>query len=260
MCRIAGYLGEVLPLSELLAAPSRSLRDQAKQPRELPPGVIGSDGWGVGWFAAEQPLPARYRSVLPIWVDENLDTLAGHVRSATIVASSRTAAARMPVAIANTPPFVAAAALLAHNGEIVGFPSAALDWIRSGLRAETRGEIIGHSDTEYLAAVLRDRSEATLVDRVRAMLEVVTRCVDAVRTSAQLNLIVATATELVVVRHAIGAAAPSLYVRRVATGFMAASEPMDEAADWQPLAQGEIVSAANVRGQQGIEWGRIEGS
>ena len=74
MCRIAGYLGEVQPLGALLSAPPHSLREQAKTPRELPPGTIGSDGFGVGWFVAGQAQPARFRSLLPIWVDENIDT------------------------------------------------------------------------------------------------------------------------------------------------------------------------------------------
>ena len=258
MCRIAGYLGEPLPLSDLLASPPHSLRDQAKLPRELPAGVIGSDGFGVGWFAAGQPQPARFRSLLPIWVDENIDTLAGHVRSSSIVASSRTASRRMPVAIANTPPFLAGSALLAHNGEIADFPSTTLDLMRSALSASTRADIIGNTDTEYLSALLRDRREPSLVDRVRAMLQVVRHCVEASQTSAQLNLIVATANELVVVRHAIDAAAPSLYVRQVANGLLAASERMDDVAGWQALQAGDVVFAANGPDAPVVEWSRLE--
>jgi glutamine amidotransferase len=258
MCRIAGYLGQPLPLSALLASPPHSLRDQAKLPRELPPGVIGSDGFGVGWFAAEEPLPARYRSLLPIWVDENIDTFADHIRSSAIVASSRTASRRMPVSVANTPPFCAGSSLLAHNGEIENFPRSALELIRRELSEAARADILGNTDTEYLAALLRDRREARLVDRLIGTLDVVKRSVEAARSSAQLNLIVATAHELVVLRHSIGAAAPSLYVKHSASGLLAASEPMDDAADWRALNPGDMVIATDVAHTVTIEWTRIE--
>lgn len=253
MCRIAGYLGEPMPLNGLLATPPHSLREQAKRPRELPPGAIGSDGFGVGWFVPGHASPARFRSLLPIWVDENVDTLGDHVRSSTIVAGSRTASRRMPVAMANTPPFLAGSALLAHNGEIAEFQHTALEAMRAELSAATRADIIGNTDSEYLAAVLRDRQEASLVDRVVAMLEIVGRCVEAAHTSAQLNVIVATDRELVVVRHAIAAPAPSLYVNPAPSGFIAASERMDETEGWRELQPGEMVIAANDFGGRRVE-------
>ena len=256
MCRIAGYLGEPMPLNGLLATPPHSLREQARTPHELPPGVIGSDGFGVGWFVPGHLLPARFRSPLPIWVDENVDTLADHVRSSVIVAGSRTASRRMPVAIANTPPFLAGATLLAHNGEIADFQRTALEVLRAELSPSTRADIIGNTDSEYLAAVLRDRHEATLVDRVSAMLQIVRRCVEAENTSAQLNLIVATESELVVVRHAIAAAAPSLYVKQGPTGFIGASERMDESDGWRALESGEMVIATGGLAEPRVE--RVE--
>ena len=258
MCRIAGYLGEPLPLSALLATPPHSLRAQAKAPRELPPGALGSDGFGVGWFAVGQASPARYRSLLPIWVDENVDTLADHVRSSTIVASSRTASRRMPVAITNTPPFVAGRSLLVHNGELADFPRAALDILRSELSPEARIDILGNTDTEYLAAVLRDRREARLSDKVRATLAVVRRCVAAAQTTAQLNLIVVGEDELVAVRHAIGAPAPSLYVKQATSGLFVASEPLDEEAGWRSLEPGDMLVTSGGASTPGVEWARVE--
>jgi glutamine amidotransferase len=259
MCRIAGYLGVPQPLNALLAAPPRSLRQQAKAPRELPPGVVGSDGFGVGWFVPGHALPARFRSLLPIWVDENVDTLAEHVRSSVIVASSRTASRRMPVAIANTPPFLAGSALLAHNGEIADFPHTALDALRAELSPSVRADIIGNTDSEYLAAILRERPEQTLVDRVRSMLQIVRRHVEASQTAAQLNLIIAAESELVVLRYATAAAAPSLYVKQLPNGLIAASEPMDETPGWRGLAPGQMVTATGGQAAPRVEWTDVEG-
>jgi glutamine amidotransferase len=221
--------------------------------------MIGSDGFGVGWFAAAQSLPARYRSILPIWIDENIDTMAAHVSSTVIVASSRTASRRMPIAITNTPPFVGGAALLAHNGEVMNFPDSALELMRGELSAPARAGILGNTDTEYLAALLRDRDEGRLVDRVKEMLQVASHCVEAARTAAQLNLIAATQNELIILRHAIDAAAPSLYVKHGASGLFGASEPLDDAPGWKALEPGDMVIATSGPEAPSVEWCRLDG-
>jgi gamma-glutamyl hercynylcysteine S-oxide hydrolase len=258
MCRIAGYFGDPVPLSALLISPPHSLRGQAKAPRELPPGIVGSDGFGVGWFADGSPVPARYRSVLPIWTDDNVDTMSEQVSSSVIVASCRTASQRMPLGMANTPPFLAGHSLLVHNGGISDFHRTVLERLRSELSAGARADVLGNSDTEYLSALLRDRREVSLVEGVRAMLAVLRRCLAGADASAQLNLIVARREELVVVRHAIGDDAPSLHVHVAASGVTAASEPMDADAGWRSLEPGDVVSVSRAAGELSVAWSRVD--
>jgi glutamine amidotransferase len=257
MCRITGYIGEAIPLSGLLVNPPHSLRQQAKAPRELSPGVIGSDGFGVGWFADGMSTPARYRSILPIWVDDNVDDIAEHVRSPVIVASSRTASERMPLAIPNTPPFRAGAALLVHNGEIARFQDTVLEPLRGALSPAARARVLGNTDTEYMAALLGDRHEPTLLARVLGLLGVVQGCVRSAQTWAQLNLIAAHGDEMVIVRHALGAEPPSLYARPGPRGLSAASEPMDDSREWKSLQPGDVIHVRRGSGAPSVAWSRL---
>lgn len=242
MCRIAGYLGSLAPLSALLTTPPHGLREQARRPRELPGGIVGSDGHGVGWFAEHCAQPARIRSILPIWADENLDTMAEHVRSSSIVASSRTATRDMPVAITNTPPFQAGRALFVHNGQVADFHEKVMDGLRAAIDATTRQNILGNTDTEYLAALLHDRRDLPLEERVRSMLAVVADHVGRAGVTAQLNVIVCERDALVAVRHALGEDAPSLHVRAAREGVTVASEALDDQPSWTDVESGTVLS------------------
>jgi len=248
MCRIAGYLGRPIALEDVLTKPPHALRAQGLAPRELPPGMIGSDGYGVAWFAEGVREPARYRQTLPIWVDDNLDTLAPHVRSSCIVASTRTATPDMPVAITNTPPFLAGRIALAHNGSIARFHERVVESLRAALSPGARAALRGNSDTEYLAALLGEQPHETLAARVRAMLAFVGERVAEARTEAALNVIASDGDELVAVRHARGADAPTLYMAVRAPGdVLVASEPMNDDDEWTRLAEGTLLAAR--RGQ-----------
>ena len=246
MCRIAGYLGSPVSLDTILTLPKRSLVHQARDPHELPPGVTGSDGFGIGWFpeevaeASQKASAARFRSTLPIWADENVPTLVPHVRSACFVASSRTASRRMPVAILNTPPFVAGDGLLVHNGVIEHFHAEVLETLRAQLHSDTRARIYGNTDSEYLAGLLGDRTERELVDRVRALLDVVGHAVRKAGVTAQLNLIVAERRELVATRFALGTRQPSLAIRTAGGSTAFASEPMDDEG-WSSVDESTLV-------------------
>ena len=124
MCRIAAYLGPPLPLADLLFTPEHSLAAQARAPRELPPGALGADGHGVAWYAEGRAEAARYRSILPLWADQNLRSFAPAVRSTCTLAGIRTATQDIAVDFANTPPYVEGALALAHNGELEDFRGA----------------------------------------------------------------------------------------------------------------------------------------
>ena len=85
---------------------------------------------------------------------------------------------------------------------------------------------------------------------MRATLAVVRRCVAAAQITAQLNLIVVGEDELVAVRYAIGAPAPSLYVKQAASGLFVASEPLDD----EP---GDMLVSSRG-GSAPVEWARVE--
>lgn len=61
MCRHLAYLGPEEPLGRILTEPPHSLFRQSWAPRRQRYGTVNADGFGVGWYAREDPVPARYQ-------------------------------------------------------------------------------------------------------------------------------------------------------------------------------------------------------
>ncbi len=83
MCRHLAYLGPPASLRSLLIDPPHSLYRQAWAPRLQRHGTVNADGFGVGWYADGDPVPARYRRGAPIWGDPSLPDIARVTRSAS---------------------------------------------------------------------------------------------------------------------------------------------------------------------------------
>ena len=60
MCRHVAYLGPPVPLRELLVDPPHSLLRQSWAPRRQLHGRMNADGFGVGWYAEGDPIPAHF--------------------------------------------------------------------------------------------------------------------------------------------------------------------------------------------------------
>ena len=72
MCRHLAYLGPPATLRSVLIDPPHGLYRQAWEPRRQRHGTVNADGFGIGWYAEGDPVPARYRRGLPIWGDPSL--------------------------------------------------------------------------------------------------------------------------------------------------------------------------------------------
>lgn len=120
MCRWNAYFGQPLALEELLFNTKHSLIDQslhAKQGVE----TTNGDGFGIGWYPADgDGRPRRYRSLNPMWSDQNLQDLAAEIHSPLFLAHIR-AATGTPVQQVNSHPFKHGRWLLVHNGAIHDF-------------------------------------------------------------------------------------------------------------------------------------------
>ena len=210
--------------------------------------MFGGDGHGVAWWRADGQGPARYRNTLPLWSDVNVNELADYVEATLIVASTRTASAAMPVALPNTPPFVAGGLALAHNGEIVNFHGPVAEGLRAELSVAGRASLRGNTDTEMLVALLAETPRAhSLAVRVEALLTTLRRHVQTARTSATLNLLVADGQTLVVVRTAVEAEPPSLYRSTRADGSVwIASEAYDDGAPWSLVEPNRVEAHPRV--------------
>ncbi|MGW2959268.1 ergothioneine biosynthesis protein EgtC [Streptomyces sp. NPDC001220] len=124
MCRHLAYLGPEEPLGRLLVEPGHSLYRQSWAPRRQRYGTVNADGFGVGWYASEDPQPARYRRAGPIWADQSLADLARVVRTGALLAAVRDATLAGADAEAAAAPFAAGRWLFSHNGAIPGWPQS----------------------------------------------------------------------------------------------------------------------------------------
>ncbi|WP_328666520.1 ergothioneine biosynthesis protein EgtC [Streptomyces sp. NBC_00322] len=124
MCRHIAFLGPPLPLRQLLVEPAHGLFRQSWAPRHQRHGTVNADGFGVGWYAEGDPVPARYRRPGPIWADLSFADLARVVRSGALLAAVRDATEAGADGEAAAAPFTAGPWLFSHNGAVKGWPGS----------------------------------------------------------------------------------------------------------------------------------------
>lgn len=131
MCRHLAYTGPEKSLGALLVEPPFALYRQSWAPRRQRYGTVNADGFGVGWYAQGDPLPARYRRAGPIWADLSFADLARVVRTRTLLAAVRDATLAGADAEAAAAPFAAGSWLFSHNGAVLGWPHSLAEVARS---------------------------------------------------------------------------------------------------------------------------------
>src|SRR5689334_25418700 len=120
MCRHLAYLGPPATLRALLLDPPHGLGTQAWAPRRQCHGTVNADGFGVGWYAEGDPVPARYRRAGPIWADLSFADLARVVCSGAVLAAVRDATLSGADAEAAAAPYAAGPWLFSHHGAVNG--------------------------------------------------------------------------------------------------------------------------------------------
>ena len=118
MCRHLAWLGGPRSLHELVLAPAHGLLVQSYAPRRQQHGTMNADGWGVGFFVARRPEPARWRSNRPLWADQSFGSVAPVISSPCVLAAVRSASAGMPLDETAVAPFQLGRWLLSHNGVV----------------------------------------------------------------------------------------------------------------------------------------------
>jgi glutamine amidotransferase len=125
MCRHIAYLGDPVSISSLVLEPPHSLAEQAWRPRRQVHGTMNADGFGIGWYADGDPIPARYRREGPIWADESLPDLARVTRTRALLAAVRSASAGTEPGVSAAAPYAEGTWLFSLNGKLIGWPAAA---------------------------------------------------------------------------------------------------------------------------------------
>lgn len=235
MCRHLAYLGEPVSPAELLVEPAYGLYRQSWSPRLQRHGTVNADGFGLGWYAEGDPLPARYRRAVPIWADENLTDLARVIRTGALLAAVRSATAGTTASEAAAAPYTGDGWLFSHNGVIGGWPAAAGELAALLEPAELLG-LEAHCDSVLVWALLRRRLRAgqAVGDALAATVGEI-----ASHTDSRLNLLVTDGRSIAATTWG------DTLFHRLERGHsvLVASEPGDDGPGWTPVPDRSVLLA-----------------
>ena len=158
MCRHLAYLGPPATLRTLLIDPPHGLYRQAWAPRRQRHGTVNADGFGVGWYAPDDPVPARYRRPVPIWGDESFADIARVTRAGAVLAAVRCATEGTDLGTAAVAPFASGPWLFSHNGTLEGWPDSVAG-LAATLPASALLGLEARVDSALLWALVRHRLE-----------------------------------------------------------------------------------------------------
>ncbi|MGW0734985.1 ergothioneine biosynthesis protein EgtC [Streptomyces sp. NPDC002851] len=159
MCRHLAFVGPPVALEELLVRPQHSLFRQSWAPRLQRYGTVNADGFGVGWYADGDPVPARYRRAGPIWADPSFTDLARVVRTGALLAAVRDATVASADGEAAAAPFASGPWLFSHNGAVTGWPGS-LAGLAAGLPPQELLALEARCDAALVWALLLHRLRA----------------------------------------------------------------------------------------------------
>ena len=215
MCRALLYLGEPVPLDNLLFQPDSALVRQSYMPKMLH--MLNLAGFGMrAWDPAsrEPAAPFSYASDrLPIF-DRNLKNLADKVAASCVLAHVRgvTYSTQAEISLANVHPFQfpGVPLTLAHNGDLAQFALMRPALARH-VRPEFARQIRGTTDSEWIYALVVSQLEAprerpsgeALVAALAAAISILReeRSRLGIATSSSANLFVTDGTQVAAARY-----------------------------------------------------------
>ncbi|MGA5146556.1 ergothioneine biosynthesis protein EgtC [Streptomyces griseoincarnatus] len=239
MCRHLAYVGPAESLGALLVRPSHGLYRQSWAPRRQRHGTVNADGFGVGWYAEGDPVPARYRRAGPVWADLSFTDLARVVRTEALLAAVRDATLSGADAEAAAAPFASGAWLFSHNGAVPGWPGS-LAPLAATLPAEDLLSLEARNDSAFVWALVLARLRAG--DAMGQALADTVAEVAAAAPQARLNLLLTDGATV-----AATAWGDTLwYLARPGGGTVVASEPHDDDPHWQEVPDRTLLAASRT--------------
>ena len=245
MCRHAAYIGQSLSLAECLLDPEHNLVEQAVHPKEMRIGRFNGDGFGFGWFTTDGK-PQCYRNIQPIWSDINLSSLGHSLWSDQWIALVRGASPGLGISIDNTHPFRDERWLFTLNGIITNFASTLRSCITNRLSDRIAADIKGHTDAEFIFALLRqfaiENDQASTKQLIEQMVAYLTDIAGDVEIA--LSILLCEQGVLYATRYAINLPNPTLYYcERYLNGVAVASEPIGQRSQWSLVPEQHLLTA-----------------
>ncbi|MEV0443300.1 ergothioneine biosynthesis protein EgtC [Streptomyces spectabilis] len=239
MCRHLAYVGAPAHLGALLVEPAHSLFRQSWAPRHQRHGTVNADGFGVGWYADGDPVPARYRRAGPIWGDQSFADLARVVRSGAVLAAVRDATVAGADGEAAAAPFAADRWLFSHNGAVSGWPGS-LAPLAAGLPPAELLALEARCDSALVWALVQARLRRG-EPLPQALADTVVEVAEAA-PGARLNLLLTDGTTI-----AATAWGDTLWYLAVpGRGTVAASEPYDDDPRWREVPDHTLLHASRT--------------
>ena len=235
MCRHLAYLGRPVTLRALLTDPPHGLGTQAWAPRRQGHGTVNVDGFGVGWYADGDPVPARYRRAGPIWADPSFADLARVTRTRALLAAVRSATEGTEPGAAAAAPYTAGPWLFSHNGALNGWP-AATESLAATLPAADLLALEARCDSALAWALVWSRLRAGC-----GPAEALAQAIGALtghRVSGRFNFLLSNGEVI-----AATAAGDTLCYRLSDTGVLVASEPGDDEPGWAQVPDQSVLTA-----------------
>jgi gamma-glutamyl hercynylcysteine S-oxide hydrolase len=233
MCRHTAYLGPPASLRSLLIDPPSGLYRQAWAPRRQRHGTVNADGFGIGWYADGDPVPARYRRDIPIWGDPSLADLARVTRSGAVLAAVRSATPGMALGAAAVAPFASRRWLFSHNGVLSGWPASATPLaVPNDLLLNLEAMV----DSAFLWALVLGRLLAGAPAEVALAATIFS--VEAGGGSGRFNFLMTDGESIFAT-----AAGDTLWYRQAGAAVTVASEPSDDEPGWVEVPDRHVVTA-----------------
>ena len=233
MCRHLAYLGPSATLRSVLIDPPHGLYQQSWAPRRQRHGTMNADGFGIGWYAEGDPVPARYRRGIPIWGDSSLSDLARVTRSGAVLAAVRNATPGMAAGEQAAAPFASDQWLFSHNGVLEGWPDAAAAHAPS---ARTLLSLEAMVDSAFLWQLVLEWLQAGAT--MDTALAAVITAVEAGGGRGRFNFLLTDGRSI-----AATAWGDTIWYRRSGASVVVASEPGDDQPGWTEVPDRHSLTA-----------------
>jgi glutamine amidotransferase len=236
MCRHVAYIGPPVPLRSVLIDPPLGLYRQSWAPRMQLHGTVNADGFGIGWYADGDPVPARYRRAVPIWGDQSLPDLARVTTSAAVLAAVRSATPGTALGESAVAPFASGPWLFSHNGVLSSWAENAAAAMNGSLLSDMEAMV----DSAFLWALVLERLRAG--DAPDIALAATIGSVEAAGGSGRFNFLLTDGRSI-----AATTAGDTLWYLRAGGAVTVASEPCDDEPGWTQVPDRQVLTAVPSR-------------
>lgn len=236
MCRHLAYLGPPATLATVLSDPPYGLVRQSWAPRQQRHGTVNVDGFGIGWYADGDPVPARYRRAGPIWADASFADLIRVTRTRALLAAVRSATDGTAPGEAAAAPFAADRWLFSHNGRLNDWPRATAA-LAATLPPVELLDLEARTDSALAWALVLHRLRAG--DSLADALAGTVTDLDVHGIGGRFNFLLTDGRTIVATT-----AGDTLWYRRADDGVTVASEPGDDEPGWTEVPDRQLLTAA----------------